>query len=293
MNLLELSAMLGYLAGAVEGFRIGGRVGAVPGAILGLLVGSVAGILTTPLATLGLVSAYTAFDRARYRRGLSRPFGRYWDRDRTLAWRRLKDTLRGGQPVRGKVLAVRSSNLFIDVGAGFPVSLPSWEVDGRCARRPRIGDEAEALVLRFDDAEREIVATTRPRHWIVWQGTQVGYAWCDPSAAEPDAVIPCEWLTNAARRRLEHLLYDTEGVSCALVRGDDLPSAPYRGCGGPASSARVWVELRRNRLTARQPPLPPSTPQSGSGTGLAQAECGSASIAGPATQLVLPPKLAE
>jgi hypothetical protein len=294
MNLLELCVGVAAIGGALAGANFGARVGGLAGAVAGLIIGGFGAIFAVAFGLAGLGAAFTLLERARRRRQLSRTLGRYWELDRVAAWRRLKDALRGGQAVRGKVAAVCSSHLLIDIGAGFPVSLSSWEIDGHCTRRFCVGDDVEALVLRFDEADRAIVATTRPRHWVIWDGTPVGWSWSDPSTALPGAPFHCDWLTNTARQRLEDFLSYTNGVFCALIRGDDLARAPYRGGCGRASSARVWVELRRDRLIARQPPLTlPSAGQPGSGAGVAHAECGIASIGGPATQVVLPPKFAE
>jgi hypothetical protein len=253
MNLLEPCIALVGVAGALGGGELGARVAGFPGAVVGMVIGSVGAMVAPVFGSLAAASV----ERARCRRILSGALGRYWDPDQAAGWSRVKDSLRGGQPVRGKVVAVRSSNLFVDIGVGFPMSLPSREIDGAGARRPRAGDDVEALVLMFDDVDRAIVATTRPRHWIIWDGTPVGWSWSDPSTAMPGVTIDCHWLTTTARQQLEQLVSHTEGVTCTLIRGDDLPLAPYRGGSGPESRARVWVELRGSSLIARQPLLPP------------------------------------
>jgi len=81
--------------------------------------------------------------------------------DRILSWRRIVDSSKEGDTVRGKVLRKIKGGLLVDIGV--PVFLPASQVD---IRRPGdvgeyIGQTIEAKILRIDKERRNIVISRR------------------------------------------------------------------------------------------------------------------------------------
>jgi small subunit ribosomal protein S1 len=81
--------------------------------------------------------------------------------DRILNWRRIVETCKEGDSVKGRVLRKIKGGLLVDIGV--PVFLPASQVD---IRRPGdvgefIGQTIEAKVLRIDTERRNIVISRR------------------------------------------------------------------------------------------------------------------------------------
>ncbi len=81
--------------------------------------------------------------------------------DRILNWKRIVETTREGDTVKGKVLRKIKGGLLVDIGV--PVFLPASQVD---IRRPAdvgefIGQEIEAKILKIDTERRNIVISRR------------------------------------------------------------------------------------------------------------------------------------
>ena len=81
--------------------------------------------------------------------------------DRLLNWRRLVETAKEGDIVKGKVMRKIKGGLLVDIGV--PVFLPASQVD---IRRPGdigeyIGREIEAKILKIDTERRNIVVSRR------------------------------------------------------------------------------------------------------------------------------------
>jgi len=81
--------------------------------------------------------------------------------DRILNWKRIVETTKEGDIVKGKVLRKIKGGLLVDIGV--PVFLPASQVD---IRRPAdvgeyIGQEIEAKVLKIDTERRNIVISRR------------------------------------------------------------------------------------------------------------------------------------
>ncbi len=81
--------------------------------------------------------------------------------DRILNWKRIVETTREGDTVKGRVLRKIKGGLLVDIGV--PVFLPASQVD---IRRPAdvgeyIGQEIEAKILKIDTERRNIVISRR------------------------------------------------------------------------------------------------------------------------------------
>ena len=216
MTLIEIGAVfiliIGLTIGAIVGHDQAGTLGGVVGAVLGVV---------SLVALVELLAALeTAVRRSRKRTKLSPTFGRYWRRDRASAWQSVKEQLIPGQSVRGQLVVETRYGKFLDIGVGFPVCIRPWGIQE---------ENSEALVLEFDDANREIVLTYKQLRWLVYESIPIGRLF-DNAAMLERREIYYTAVTNAAHARfIEHLRRD--GVArCQLSNLDAEPT---------------WIEVRR------------------------------------------------
>jgi hypothetical protein len=145
-------AVLGAMAGATRFGMLGALLGVPAGLVLGWFVG---------VAVVGL-AFYVAIvaERLRHRRSLQSEFGRYWSHRRRRDWRSLRNRLRVGTPVSGRVVRSFYHGAILDIGEQFPARLSKL-------RMPNTPDEwhpssesmLSAVVCHFDDFERIVELT--------------------------------------------------------------------------------------------------------------------------------------
>ncbi|QSQ25769.1 hypothetical protein JY651_12895 [Pyxidicoccus parkwayensis] len=217
MNVFECGsltmAMIGSGVGMGVGYRVAGPLGVPVGTVLGFVAGSFIGVAVLA----GVFGVCIVVERLYKHLGLFPRFGRYTSRRHDAAWTKVKEQLVAGKPVRGKVVLARYYGRFIDLGVGFPALLPHVD-DGHLLEKPRpeLHTEAEALVLEFDDKEREIVLTRQDRWWLARDGVTVGYLLGKPPVRENGRAAwnPITCLAEVAfREQLER----GEAVPCQLL----------------------------------------------------------------------------
>jgi hypothetical protein len=216
MNVFECGALTLGLAGAGVGMALGykwmGPIAVPVGGVLGFACGLVIGGGTT----VGVFWVGILLERLSKHVGLYPCLGRYWGRRHAPAWAGLKERLAAGKPVRGKVVLVRKYGSFIDLGVGFPAVLMTVD-DGRVQRQmPELHAEVEALVLEFDDREREVVLTRKDRWLLVSDGVTVGYLVGNPPILE-DGRATYFPITHRAHAAFREQLERGEAVSCQLL----------------------------------------------------------------------------
>lgn len=220
MNLFELliliCAVVGLVAGAITGYEYAGVVGWVVGAIAGVVGGWLSYCVL--IGVLIGVPIFFAIEVPRWQahRILSPYFDRYWTKERTAQWEDVKEHLRGGQPVVGKVVVAKYYERFIDIGCNFPALLNA--VDPATSTvlpdPPALGDDVEATILEYDDLMRMIVLTKTNRHWLVFGGVPVGYLVGNPPLREDGTAI-FHRLSNKSSQSFAKELYQG-AVSCQL-----------------------------------------------------------------------------
>ena len=262
MTLIELMACLGGLAGMFAGALVGHRfgvAGAVAGAVVGVVVGLVSGVT--------LVGAGFGFgiwlERLQRRRALSPHFGRFWEKQRAAAWAELKESVQGGQAVRGVVKLTLSSGAFVDLGVGFPARLQVGEGMHGVHPLPGVGESVEALVDDFDDDDFELTLSRNPGTWIVFDGVPVARVLGDWPRPEQPRVVGV-FVRNQALARLVEKVERGERIGCEVVQGEHRrPAAVVR------ADRMLVVELGAERRFARRsrragdrlaPPLSPPPP---------------------------------
>lgn len=233
MNLIEMAGLLGAGVGLVTGAWLGydhaGAVGLMGGAVAGVVGGFASGIG----AVAGMFGIAIFQERWIKRCKLAPRFSRYWDRRRAVSWAAVKDQLVGGKTVRGRVVLEVSYGRFLDLGVGFPALLQAVDSGGLVSELPRLGDDAEALVLQFDDADQEIVVTRNHRWWLAINGVPVGYL-AAPSPEGDNASAYYFELTNSAHSEFRERLAREQRVTCSLVHAQEEPRP-------------VWVEQESGR----------------------------------------------
>ncbi|MCY1022912.1 hypothetical protein [Pyxidicoccus sp. MSG2] len=216
MKFLECGVLTLASACGGVGMGLGYRWAGFPGVPVGGVLGIVCGLVIGGGAIAGVFWVGTVLERLSKHMGLYPYLGRYWGRRHAPAWTDLKERLAAGKPVRGKVVLVRKYGRFIDLGVGFPAVLKTVD-DGRVQRQmPELHTEVEALVLEFDDREREVVLTRRDRWLLVSDGVTVGYLVGNPPILEDGraAYFP---ITHRAHAAFREQLERGETVSCQLL----------------------------------------------------------------------------
>lgn len=215
MTLIELTAFLGgvagLVAGGVAGYRFG-FVGSVAGALLGFVAGLVGG--TALLGGGWMVGIW--LERGKRRRALAHYFGRYWDKARASAWAQLKESVRGGQRVRGVVKHTFYYGAFVDLGCGFPALLQTVDGPKGVHPLPSVGEFVEAIVSDFDDEGFELTVSRYTGTWVVFDGVPVARVpggWPGPERPRVAAYS----VRNQALARLVEKLERRESVECELV----------------------------------------------------------------------------
>ena len=249
MTCVEFAVMLGAAGGGALGAGLGFGAAGWVGACLGLLLGAASGILTVFGLLAAGASVAMRLERRAARRRLRPHFARYWTAERTRAWRATKETLRGGETVRGSVVARFHYGRFIDIGCGFPTLLTELEDSDRAVRRDDL--EIDASVLGFDDFARTVVLTRRAREWLLHEDAPVGYAFTKPAIGR-DGTIHYRPLDTRAHQRFRDLVANNPAVSCALS--------------GPGGVSELRVEPRGPGGVRVLYGGPLSTRPSGSGT---------------------------
>jgi hypothetical protein len=216
MNVFECGALTMASACGGVGMGLGYRWAGILGVPVGGVLGCACGLVIGGGAIAGVFWVGILLQRISKRVGLFPCFGRYWGRRRAPAWAELKERLAAGKPVRGKVVGVRNYGRFIDLGVGFPALLETVD-DGRVQRQlPELHSEVEALVLKFDDREREVVLTRKDRWLLVRDGVTVGYLVGNPPINE-DGRATYFPITHRAHAAFREQLERGESVSCQLL----------------------------------------------------------------------------
>ena len=216
MNMFESLGIVGAVAGMVVGAFAGFGYAGVAGGVIGAIAGAVGGLFLPNLIIFALIGLFILWERWQARRSLSPYFDRYWTKERTAQWEDIKERLRGGQTVVGKVVVEKSDGRFIDIGCNFPARLNA--VDHATSTvlpdPPALGDDVEAIILEYDDANRTIVLAKTNRHWLVFGEVPVGYLVGNPPLREDGTAIYFHLSNNSHQSFAEEL--DQGAVSCQL-----------------------------------------------------------------------------
>ena len=220
MNLFEAMGLVGagsgLILGATVGFRHGGVAGAIGGGLLGFAAGCAGGY---GLVAAGFGSAILAERRSK-RRKLRPTLGRFWAKEHLPSWEALKEGLRAGQSLRGRVVLVEYYGLFLDFGRGFPAALT--RLDGGFdpgATLPAPGTEVEATILEFDDADREVRLTRRSQCFVCFESVPIGYLIGNPFVRDDGSAYYFK-LTTRAHAAFRARLDAGAPVACQVL-GDD------------------------------------------------------------------------
>ncbi|NBD08333.1 hypothetical protein [Corallococcus silvisoli] len=237
MNLFELAGLLGAGVGLVTGAWLGhdhaGTVGLMGGAVAGVVGGFASGIG----AVAGMFGIAIFQERWTKRFKLAPRFRRYWARRQAASWAAVKDRLVGGETVRGRVVLEAHYGRFLDLGVGFPALLQAVDSGGLVSDLPHLGDDAEAVVLEFDDADQEIVLTRSHRWWLAMDGVPVGYLASPPPEGENGSAYYFA-LTNSAHAEFRERLAREQRVTCSLIHAQEEPRSVWieQGSGRPGGS---------------------------------------------------------
>ncbi|WP_426750309.1 hypothetical protein [Myxococcus sp. Y35] len=225
MQLFISSALVGAFTGSGVGAAIGYERAGILGALAGAAAGFGIGLVSFPLMVGGLFWAAFAKERWSRRKKLRPHLGRYWTRDRTQAWRDLKERLSAGTTVQGTVVLHDSVDCFLDIGAGFPARIDSWDYVPDNPSHPPLHSRVEATVSSFDDGDRQVVLTRTEKAWLIWDDVIVGYLLQAVPPPPPEESYPhtilCVAVTNQTHARFRRTLAREGRTNCQLLHPGD------------------------------------------------------------------------